>query len=61
MEKETERQMKYLRSDHGEEYTSLEFRRYYKKNSIRCHYIVKMTPQQNDVVEKMNRILTEKA
>ena len=53
--------MKCLRSNNEGEYTSLEFKRYYEKNGIKCHYTVRMTPQQNGVTEKMNRKLMEKA
>ena len=51
---ESERQVKCLRSNNGGEYTSLEFRRYCEKNGIKYHYIVRMTPQQNGVTERIN-------
>ena len=53
--------MKYLRLENGEEYTSLEFRRYCKKNGIKYYYTVKMTPQQNGIMDRMNQILIKKA
>ena len=61
MEKETGKPVKCLRSDNGGEYTSFEFRSYCEENGIKRQFIVKMTPQQNGVSERMNRTLTEKA
>ena len=60
MKKETGRHVRYLRSDNGGEYFSKEFRSYYEKNGFKCHYTVKMIPQQNGVAERMNRTLLEK-
>ena len=51
--------IKNLRTDNGGEYTSNEFTTYLKQEGI-CHELtVPKTPQQNDVVERMNRTLVE--
>ena len=52
--------MKCLRFDNKGEYTSLKFRRYREENGIKYYYTMKITTQQSGVVERMNRILTEK-
>ena len=58
--KEMGQLVKCLRSDNGGKYTSLEFKRYYKENDIKHCYTIKMTPQQNVVMEKINQTLIEK-
>ena len=45
VKKEMERQVKYLRSDNGGEYTSLKFRKYCEQNGIKRQYTVKKIPQ----------------
>ena len=57
MEKEQGRSVKCLRSDNGGEYTSREFQDYCEECGIRRHFLVKGTPQQNGVAERMNRTL----
>ncbi|CAL2271856.1 unnamed protein product [Prunus armeniaca] len=53
-ENQTERKIKYLRSDNGGEYTSNEFTNYCKKEGIIKHFIVKKNPQKNGATERMN-------
>ncbi|GKE70428.1 retrovirus-related pol polyprotein from transposon TNT 1-94, partial [Tanacetum coccineum] len=52
---------KCLKFDDGGEYSSQEFIEYYVKNGIRMLTISSETPQQNDVVERMNRTLNKRA
>ena len=42
------------------EYTSNQFLQVCQNEGIKRHFTVKYTPQQNDVVERLNRILLEK-
>ena len=52
--------MKCLRSDNGGEYTFNEFKSYCSEKGIRHEKTVLSTPQQNGVVERMNRTIVEK-
>ncbi|GKV16510.1 hypothetical protein SLEP1_g27143 [Rubroshorea leprosula] len=52
---------KRLRTDNGLEYCNGEFDTFCKNNEIVRHRTVRMTPQQNDVAERMNRTLLERA
>ncbi|GKV43399.1 hypothetical protein SLEP1_g50691 [Rubroshorea leprosula] len=61
IEKQTGKQIKRLRTDNGLEYCSGEFDTFCKNNRIVRHRIVKMTPQQNGVAERMNHTLLERA
>jgi hypothetical protein len=61
VENQTERKVKYLRSDNGLEYKDTAFLEFCKTEGITRHFTVKGTPQQNGVVERMNRTLLEKA
>ncbi|GJW21602.1 retrovirus-related pol polyprotein from transposon TNT 1-94 [Tanacetum coccineum] len=45
----------------GREYSSREFIKYCAENGIRMMKTVPETPQQNDVVERMNQTLNERA
>lgn len=58
-EKSTGHNVKTLRTDNGEEYTSREFEDYLKKEGIQHEYTVPKTPEQNGVAERMNRTLVE--
>lgn len=61
VEKSTGRFIKCLRTDNGTEFTSKEFDNYCKKDGIERHKTTIYTPQQNGVVERMNRTLLERA
>ncbi|GJW55167.1 retrovirus-related pol polyprotein from transposon TNT 1-94 [Tanacetum coccineum] len=50
-----------LKSDNGGEYSSREFIEYCAENGFRMLKIVPKTPQENDVFQRMNRMLNEKA
>ncbi|GJX40232.1 retrovirus-related pol polyprotein from transposon TNT 1-94 [Tanacetum coccineum] len=61
VENETNLRVKCLKSDNGGEYSSREFIEYCAENGIRMLKTVPETPQQNDVAERMNRTLNERA
>ncbi|KAG8481838.1 hypothetical protein CXB51_027155 [Gossypium anomalum] len=60
IEKQTGKQIKYLRTDNGLEFYSDEFNRLCKSEGIMRHLTVRHTPQQNSVAERMNRTIIEK-
>ena len=53
--------IKVLRSDNGGEYNSKEFNQFCKKHGIKRQFSTPHTPQQNGVVDQMNKSLQEKA
>ena len=61
VERETEKMLKYFKTDNREEYTSKSFEGYYSKHGIRHEKTVPGTPQHNGVVERMNHIIVERA
>ena len=61
VEIETGLKVKCLRSDNGEEYIDGGFSEYCAAQGIRMEKTIPGTPQQNGVVERMNRILNEGA
>jgi transposase InsO family protein len=61
VEKETERNIKILRSDNGGEYCSNEFEEYLRSKGIKHENTTVYTPQQNGVAERLNRSLLETA
>ncbi|KAG8473470.1 hypothetical protein CXB51_035763 [Gossypium anomalum] len=60
IEKQTGKQIKYLRTDNGLEFCSDEFNRLCKSEGIMRHLTVRHTPQQNSVAERINRTIMEK-
>ncbi|KAG8496414.1 hypothetical protein CXB51_007522 [Gossypium anomalum] len=60
IEKQTGKQITYLRTDNGLEFCSDEFNRLCKSEGIVRHLTVRHTPQQNGVAERMNRTIMEK-
>ena len=60
VERETGKQLKSLRTDNGEEYTSREFREYCSSHGIRHERTEPGTPQHNGVAERMNQTIVEK-
>ena len=58
---ESDRRIGTLRTDNGGEYLSAEFKEYLKLRGIRHELTVPYSPQQNGVVERMNRTLMESA
>ncbi|KAH9703868.1 hypothetical protein KPL70_011252 [Citrus sinensis] len=60
METRTEKRLKRLRADNGLEFCSSDFENFCTSKGIARHRIVRHTPQQNGLVERMNRTLIEK-
>ena len=60
MELQTGRKVKTLHSDNGGEYKSDLFLQFCWYHSIRQHFTVRETPQQNGVAERLNHTLLEK-
>jgi transposase InsO family protein len=61
VEVETGLKLKCLRSDNGGEYEDGGFKHFYASNGIKMEKTIPGTPQQNGVVERMNRTLNEHA
>ena len=61
IEKQTGKQIKYLKTDNGMEFCGKEFNEFCKNEGIVKHHTVTNTPQQNGIAKQMNRILLEKA
>ncbi|GKD59085.1 retrovirus-related pol polyprotein from transposon TNT 1-94 [Tanacetum coccineum] len=61
VENETNLRVKCLKSNNGREYSSREFIEYCAENGIRMLKTIPETPQQNGVVERINRTLNERA
>ena len=60
VEREKGKPLKCLRSDNGGEYTSNVFKSNCFEKGIRHEKTVPGTPQQNGVIERMNRTIVEK-
>ncbi|KAH9684691.1 DNA (cytosine-5)-methyltransferase [Citrus sinensis] len=60
IENQTEKKITRLRSDNGLEYCSKEFEDFCKSKGIARHRTVTYTPQQNGLVERMNRTIIER-
>ena len=50
-----------IRSDHGKEFENARFESFCEKNGIKKEFSAPKTPQQNGVVEMMNRVIQEMA
>ena len=61
MENKLGKNIKVLRIDNGGEFCEEEFKQFYKECGIARKRKTPYTPQQNGVVERMNRLLMEKA
>ena len=57
----SDRKIKCLRSDRGGEFTSDEFFNFCEEHGIRRRFFAARTPQQNGVVERMNRTVQKMA
>ena len=61
VENETGKKLKCLRFDNGGEYYNHEFEDYCSTNGIHRHKTITRTPQENEVVECMNKTIIEHA
>ena len=59
VEKLLGRSLKTLRIDNGGEFTSKEFKEYLRKEGIKHELTIPKCPEQNGVVERLNRTLME--
>lgn len=60
IERQTNRKLKYLRIDNDLEFCNEEFNKHCSENDITRHRIVRYTPQQNGVAERLNRTIMER-
>ncbi|CAA7029216.1 unnamed protein product [Microthlaspi erraticum] len=60
VENQVDRKVKYLRTDNGLEFCNNAFDEFCRENGITRHRTCTYTPQQNGVVERMNRTIMEK-
>ena len=60
IEKQARKKVKCLFTDNGLEFCSDEFNALCKVEGIVRHHIVRYTPQQNGVAERMNKTLMER-
>ncbi|KAH9770027.1 Integrase catalytic domain-containing protein [Citrus sinensis] len=60
IETQTNRKVRRIRTDNGLEFCNKQFDDLCEKNEILRHNTVRHTPQQNDLVERMNRTLMER-
>jgi len=61
VENQTEKRIKVLRKDNGEEICRNEFEEFCKKCSIARQKTTPYTPQHSGVVQRMNKTLMEKS
>eukprot|EP00253_Pinus_taeda_P033975 PITA_33975 len=61
VENESNRKIKWLRYDREGEFTSDEFFNFFEEHGIRREFCAARTPQQNGVVERMNRMVQQMA
>lgn len=60
IENQCGKKVKKLRTYNGLEFCNQKFDSFYTNNEIVRHRIVRLTPQQNGLAERMNRTLTDK-
>jgi transposase InsO family protein len=61
VENQTRRKIKCLKSDNGTEYKNYKLKDFREQHGIKRHFTVRMTPQQNGVVERMNKLIVKRA
>ena len=59
VEKQSGQKLKVLRTDNGGEYTSNKFEEFLKREGVLHECTVPKTPEQNGIVERLNRTLAE--
>jgi hypothetical protein len=60
-ENKTGKRLKVVRSDRGGEFSSGNFKEFCDKHGIKREYTIPRTPQQNEVVERLNRSVQQMA
>ncbi|KAL4340184.1 hypothetical protein GQ457_08G037420 [Hibiscus cannabinus] len=61
VENQTDRKIKYLRSDNRTKYKDSQLLKFCEEYEIQRHFTVHKIPQQNDIAERMNMSLNERA
>ena len=61
LQNEKDQSIVSIRSDHGGEFENKEFKELCEEKGIDHNFSAPRTPQQNGVVERKNRVLTEMA
>ena len=61
VENDIDLKIKGLRSENGDEFTSNQFDEFCEEHGINRHFLATRTPQQNGVVERMNKSIQEMA
>jgi len=56
-EAESRKKLRVLRTDRGDEFTSVEFAAYYMDQGVVRHHTASYLPQQNGMVERQNRTM----
>ena len=59
VENQTDRKLKCLRIDNRGEFKSDEFVKFCRERGIRREYMAPYSPEQNGIVERMNRMIQE--
>jgi DNA-binding transcriptional MerR regulator len=60
-ETQTGKRLKAVRSNQGGEFMSRDFKEFFDEHGIKREYTILITPQQNGVVERKNRVVQEMA
>ena len=60
-EAESGRKLRVLRTDRGDEFTSVEFATYYADQGVGQHHTAPYSPQQNGMVERRNQTMVDMA
>jgi hypothetical protein len=60
-EGEASLKLKALRTDHGGEYTAMEFTDYYAAEGVHHQHMAPYSPQQNCIIEHQNRMVVATA
>lgn len=60
IEKQTTKEIKYLRTNNSVEFCGEDFNIFCREKSITRHKIVRHKPQQNGVAKRLNRTFVEK-
>ena len=59
VEKSTEQKLKFIRTDNGGEYLSIEFQEFLKAEGVKHERTIPKNPEQNGVAERLNQTLVE--
>lgn len=57
---QTSRKIKYLRLNNSTKYNYSNFKKFYEEHNIQRYFSIRKTPQQNGMIQRMNRSLNER-